>query len=183
VSGPGREPATVCVALGSNLGDRIGHLCAAGRALAATPGVEVVARSEVHETEPVGGPPQDPYLNAVLKLRTTLGPAALLHRLLAIEAQQGRTREGARAAPRTLDLDLLDYAGCTLHLRDPELELPHPRLHRRAFVLEPLAEVAPEGVHPVLGETYATLARRVRDPEAVRTWSDGPGRDRWRSWP
>ena len=154
------------MALGSNLGDRDRQLAAALAALSATDGIEVVAVSPVYETDPVGPPPQGAYLNAAARLRTALTPGALMGRLLEIEAAQGRSRGSTRDAPRTLDLDLLFYGDQTL--REPDLELPHPRLADRPFVLEPLCDLAPEFVHPVLRVTVENLARRVRDPVAVR---------------
>jgi len=171
------------VGLGSNLGDRAGHLRAALRGLAETPGTEVIDHSHVYETDPVGPPPQASYLNAVVKLRTTLGPGQLLSRLLEIEVERGRRRGAERNAARTLDLDLLDYDGRRLSLEQPRLELPHPRLAQRPFVLEPLAELAGDRVHPGSGERFADLAARVRDDQAVRPWRGGEGDDPWRSWP
>ncbi len=153
------------VALGSNLGDRRAQLAAALEALRSTPETRVVAVSALYETEPVG-PPQGRYLNAAVHLKTGLAPGALLARLLAIEAEAGRVRGPERNAPRSLDLDLLLYAD--LELREPGLEVPHPRLAERPFVLEPLRELAPELVHPALGASVEELARRVRDPSAVR---------------
>ncbi len=147
------------VALGANLGDRAGALARAVDALAATPGVRVAAVSRTWETAPVG-PPQPAYLNAAAALDTTLDAFALLARLHAIEREAGRTRGEERNLPRTLDLDLLLFGG--LVIKAPELVVPHPRLHERAFVLEPLAEIAPGEVHPVIGETIAALAERVR---------------------
>jgi 2-amino-4-hydroxy-6-hydroxymethyldihydropteridine diphosphokinase len=162
--------ATACVALGSNLGDRAGHLDAALAALAGTRGVVVLKTSAWYETEPVGGPAvQASYLNAVALLRTTLPPRRLLERLLEIEREAGRVRGPERDAPRELDLDLLLYGG--VRIDEPGLVVPHPRLHERAFVLEPLRDVAPDLVHPVLGETVDALAARVRDPRAVRVWT------------
>jgi 2-amino-4-hydroxy-6-hydroxymethyldihydropteridine diphosphokinase len=153
------------VALGSNLGDREAHLRASLAALRAQPEVEVAAVSKVYQTAPVGPPPQGPYLNAVVRLRTTLAPRALLDCLLEIEAARGRKREGGRWSARTLDLDLLFYGSLTLD--EPGLRIPHPHLHERAFVLAPLRDVAPGLVHPRLGKTVEELARSVRDPGAV----------------
>jgi 2-amino-4-hydroxy-6-hydroxymethyldihydropteridine diphosphokinase len=153
------------VAIGTNLGDRDAHLALALRRLAALPDTELVAVSPVYETDPVGPPPQGPYLNAAVHLRTRLAPRALLDALLAIEQEAGRVR-GVRDAPRTLDLDLLLYGDQVLD--EPGLVVPHPRLAERPFVLEPLTAIAPTLVHPTRGETIATLAARVRDPRAVR---------------
>ena len=156
----------VYVAMGSNLGDRDAHLAAALAALRATEGVDVVAVSPLYETDPVGPPPQGAYLNGAIELATTLTPDAVLERLLEIEASQGRTRGPDRNEPRTLDLDLLLFGD--RKLAGPDLEIPHPRLAERPFVLEPLCDLAPDLVHPTLGETVEALARRVRDPAAVR---------------
>jgi 2-amino-4-hydroxy-6-hydroxymethyldihydropteridine diphosphokinase len=161
-----------CVALGSNLGDRAAHIAAAMAALRREPGIEVVAVSAVYETDPVGPRPQGPYLNAAVRVKTALPPSELLDRLLRIEASEGRRRSRERCAPRTLDLDLLLYGD--EQVDEPGLVIPHPRLHERAFVLEPLCDVAPEWVHPILGANVEDLARRVRDPAAVRRHGD-PG--------
>ncbi len=154
------------LALGSNLGDREAHLAAALAGLRATAGLAVTAVSSVYETDPVGPPPQGPYLNAAARVRTRLAPRALLARLLEIEAGRGRVRRGVRDAPRTLDLDLLLYGDRCVE--GPELTVPHPRLCERAFVLEPLCEIAGGVLHPVRGERIETLAARVRDTGAVR---------------
>jgi 2-amino-4-hydroxy-6-hydroxymethyldihydropteridine diphosphokinase len=161
-----RRPVCVCIALGSNLGDRAAHLAGAVAALRREPEIDVVAVSAVYETAPVGPPPQGPYLNAALRATTRLAPGALLERLRHIEASRGRCRRRERWAARTLDLDLLFYGD--ERIDEVGLCVPHPRLHERAFVLEPLCDVAAAFVHPVLAETVADLARRVRDPSAVR---------------
>lgn len=163
------------IALGSNLGDRGGHLRRARAALAQTPGVSLAAASRVYETEPVGPPGQGPYLNAVLALETGLSPQALLARLLAIEIAQGRRRsqEVERWSARTLDLDLLLYGD--LCLAEEGLEIPHPRLHERAFVLEPLCELAADRLHPRLGAPLERLRSQLPDPGQVRLWAGGGG--------
>jgi 2-amino-4-hydroxy-6-hydroxymethyldihydropteridine diphosphokinase len=145
-------PAAVVIALGSNLGDRLAHLQAAVDSLAGQPGISVTAVSPVYRTAPVGGPGQPDYYNAVLLARTALPPAAVLAAAHAAEAAQQRTRE-VRWGPRTLDVDVISYAGVTSG--DPELTLPHPRAHERAFVLVPWHDVDPgaelPGHGPVAG--------------------------------
>jgi 2-amino-4-hydroxy-6-hydroxymethyldihydropteridine diphosphokinase len=164
---------TAFVALGANLGDRMSNLRAARDALAALPVTRVLACSPVYETEPVGGRPQGAYLNAVVAVETGLAPRPLLEGLLAIEAEAGRDRSGERDEPRFLDLDLLLHGETVL--TSPGLVLPHPRLHQRAFVLTPLAQLAPALRHPVLGETVAALEGRVHDDAAVRPWPEALG--------
>jgi 2-amino-4-hydroxy-6-hydroxymethyldihydropteridine diphosphokinase len=124
---------------------------------------EVVAVSGVWETAPIGGPPQDDYLNAVVVVRTVLGPVPLMQRLLAIEAAAGRER-GEHSAPRTLDLDLLLYGDAEIDA--PGLTVPHPRMHERRFVLEPLAEAWPGAVIPGRGSVEELLGT-VQDQRAV----------------
>lgn len=152
--------ATAFVGLGSNLGDRLGHLRRAVAALSDAPGVRVVAESSVVETEALvwpGSPPQPDYLNAVVQIETTLAAPDLLARMHAIEAAAGRVRT-ERWAARPLDLDLLVYGDEPIRL--PGLTVPHPRLTGRRFVLEPLADLAPDLV--VHGRT-------------VREWLDALG--------
>ena len=105
-------------------------------------------------------------INAVAQLLTSLSPRALLERLQAVEVAAGRTRASGRNTARSLDLDLLFYGEEKIH--EPGLEVPHPRLHQRAFVLEPLCDLAPDWIHPTLHQRVADLALRVRDPAAVR---------------
>ena len=133
-------------------------LRAALEQLAAEPGVSLVAVSSVRETDPVGPVDQPRFLNAAAALDTELSPRELLDRLLGIERRLGRTREGPRFGPRTIDLDLLLYG--EEWLDEPGLELPHPRLHERLFALEPLFELDPSLVvpgHGALSEIIAGL--------------------------
>jgi len=143
--------ALAVVALGSNLGDRAATLREALRRLADAGGIE--AKSPLYETDPIG-PPQPCYLNAVVLLRTELNPERLLAALRRIESDLGRERR-ERWGPRTLDLDLVSYEG--LVRDDPALRLPHPEAHRRAFVLRPLCDVAPEFEIPGRGTARALL--------------------------
>jgi 2-amino-4-hydroxy-6-hydroxymethyldihydropteridine diphosphokinase len=132
------------IGLGSNLGDRLASL-QRGLDLLASNG-DVVAVSRVYETEPLGGPPgQDPYLNVVVELATTDSPRRLLERCQAVEADAGRVRE-VRFGPRTLDADVLVVG--EVDVAEPDLVVPHPRMHERRFVLVPLAELAPDLVPP-----------------------------------
>ncbi len=148
------------IALGSNLGDRGGWLEQALKALREHPAVAVLRISSFLETEPVGGPAgQGLYLNAAAELETTLSADELLHVLLDIEVRLGRVR-AERFGPRTIDLDLLLYG--TLTCESPTLTLPHPRMHERVFVLRPLAEIAPQLVHPELGHTIVELLEELR---------------------
>jgi 2-amino-4-hydroxy-6-hydroxymethyldihydropteridine diphosphokinase len=128
------------VGLGSNLGDREQTLRAALERLAENPGVDVVAVSSFRETDPVGPVVDQPrFLNGAVALETSLSARGLLELLLEVEAEFGRSRNGPPGGPRTLDLDLLVYGD--KHLDEPGLEVPHPRLHERPFVLEPLEEL------------------------------------------
>ena len=144
-----------CIALGSNLGDRRRTLEGAIAALGTTRGVTVRKVSSFHETEPVGGPPgQGMFLNAAAVLETTLDPLELLHTLQQIEERFGRVRT-VRWGERTLDLDILLFGDQIIDT--PELTVPHPGLRVRRFVLEPLAEVAPDARDPVTGRRVIGL--------------------------
>jgi len=136
------------VALGANIGEPVRHLRAAVEDMAALPGTAVVARSSLYRSAPVGLVDQPDFINAVVALDTDLEPLALLRALLAVEARHGRVRSVPNA-PRTLDLDLLLHGD--RQQDEPELTLPHPRMHERAFVLLPLLEIAPDVRIPGLG--------------------------------
>lgn len=154
-----RIEADAVIAIGSNLGDRVATFQAAVRALAEADGVEVTAISTPIETvavKPDGEDPEAPaYLNAVVLVRTTLAPRELLRLLNDLERDHGRVR-AERWGDRTLDLDIVDYAG--LQSSSEDLTLPHPRAHERAFVLRPWLEVAPEAVLPGRGRVADLLA-------------------------
>ena len=146
------------IAVGSNLGDRHKNLVQAKVLLEKILAIKILRSSPIYETEPVGGPPQGKYLNAVWEIETTLVPQALLEKLLAVEAELGRVRREANA-PRTLDLDILFYGDQIIDW--PGLTIPHPRLHDRTFVLEPLADIAPDVVHPKLMKTVRVLLEEL----------------------
>ncbi|MDM7855359.1 2-amino-4-hydroxy-6-hydroxymethyldihydropteridine diphosphokinase [Cellulomonas alba] len=169
-------PVDVVIALGANLGPAQETLRRAVHDLAATPGLQIVQVSPLARTAPVGGPDQPDFLNAVVLARTTLAPRELLHAAQRIEQGHGRERH-EHWGPRTLDVDLVVYGG-VLAVTD-DLELPHPRAHERAFVLQPWAEVDPHAVLPGLGGgPVAQLAATAPDREGLRwmalDWLEAP---------
>ena len=143
------------VGIGSNLGDREGNLRQAIELLSAEDGIDVVAVSEIRETDPVGPVEQGPFLNGAVRIETGLAPRELLERLLAVEGRLGRVRR-ERWGPRTIDLDLLLYGDDVVD--EPGLTVPHPRLHERRFALEPLSDLAPSLEIPGKGPISALLA-------------------------
>ncbi len=166
-----RLMATVYLALGANLGDREKNLEEARDRIAAF--VNITRVSSIYETEPVGVKEQPWFLNQVLAGTTTLSPVDLLRRVKKIETEMGRT-EGIRFGPRPIDIDILFYDR-VIEL-SPILTIPHPRLHARAFVLTPLAEIAPEFIHPRLRVPIRTLLDRLESPEDVKPYKPSPGR-------
>lgn len=149
--------ARAYVGIGSNQDDPLAQIRRAFQALNAIPTSRCVAQSPLYRTAPVGGPPDQPdYLNAVAAVDTTLAPKELLAALQAIETAQGRVRT-VRWGARTLDLDLLLYGQITQD--DPQLTLPHPRMHERAFVLHPLRDIAPNLTLPGRGRLDECLAK------------------------
>ncbi len=153
VGGP--TMAEVALALGSNVGDSAGILQGAVDELAATEGLELLAVSRVYRTDPVGGPEQDDYLNAVVLASTSLTPLDLLARTQRVEQSWHRTRD-VRWGPRTLDIDILSVG--TDVIDEPDLVVPHPRAHERAFVLVPWADVAPDAMVGDWGSVRDLLA-------------------------
>jgi 2-amino-4-hydroxy-6-hydroxymethyldihydropteridine diphosphokinase len=160
------------IALGSNLGDRLENLQRARAAVLQIRGVSTpVHPSRVYETEPVdSGPDAGAYLNAVLDVEYEGQPIALLDALQSIEAEFGRPSKRPRNAPRTIDLDIL-YIG-NLALSNQDISIPHPRLHRRRFVLTPFADVRPELILPGQQQTVAELLATLQDPAEVTIFSE-----------
>ena len=155
----------VFIGVGSNQGDRLALISQAVKSLGAVEGVQLTRLATIIETEPLlGGPPQPPFLNTVVEAQTTRGPHELLAALQGIERRLGRVPSSVRWAPRPIDLDLLLYDDRIID--ELGLTIPHPRMHQRAFVLEPLTQLAPELSHPLLNETIAELAQRLRRPVA-----------------
>jgi len=165
------HPTTAYVALGSNLGDREAAIRSAVDALDRSAGLAVTAMSALRETSPIGAPGQGRYLNAVVRIRAFLTPHRLLERCLIIEAAHGRDRrDEPRWGPRPLDLDVLLYGEEIID--GPDLTVPHPRMHERLFVLEPMAEIAPALIHPVLGRTMESLCQTLLAGSAAECGSD-----------
>jgi 2-amino-4-hydroxy-6-hydroxymethyldihydropteridine diphosphokinase len=155
-----RMPAAAhaaCVALGANIGDPLRRIDAGFAALDALPQTRLAARSSLYRSAPVGYADQPDFINAVALIETGLAPHALLEALLGIERANGRVRDFPNA-PRTLDLDILLYGSLVLH--EPGLTIPHARMLERAFVMLPLAEIAPDAVVPGHGRV-AELAARI----------------------
>jgi 2-amino-4-hydroxy-6-hydroxymethyldihydropteridine diphosphokinase len=149
----------VFLGVGSNEGERLAQISQALRTLSVVEGIRLIQMATVIETEPVGGPPQGPYLNTVVEIETALEPAALLRALKAIERAAGRRPSAEQWEPRPIDLDVLLYDDRVLN--EPALIIPHPRMHERRFVLEPLAQLAPQLLHPILKQTVTNLLDRL----------------------
>lgn len=162
-----RNHAKAYVSLGSNLGDRPGNLLLAVRGMMEA-ALCVTRLSSIYETEAVSQIEQTPFLNMVAEVGNPLpAPAQVMARLLRIEYLLGRTRD-VKDGPRTIDLDLLLYGD--IESQTQFLTLPHPRMHERRFVLEPLVEIAPRVTHPTLKQTAAELLESLEDQSAVNRW-------------
>ena len=157
---------TVYLSLGSNVGERDKHLTVAIAALSEHD-IRITRQSSIYETEPVDVEKQQWFLNCVVEAETELMPRQLLHALKEIENAMGRKRL-VRRGPRVIDLDVLLFGSSTIQA--PDLEIPHPRMMERRFVLVPLAEIAPEIRHPAANKNIAELLAGTRDKSAVRVW-------------
>jgi 2-amino-4-hydroxy-6-hydroxymethyldihydropteridine diphosphokinase len=155
----------VYIGIGSNLGAKEENCRQAIAALAANTGCSLVGHSPFYETEPFGFEDQDWFINGVVQIRTAMSPNVLHEQLQAIESAVGRRHGGKKYGPRVLDLDILLFDDVVLH--NDQLEIPHPRLHERRFVLQPLCDLAPELVHPVLGQTIQYLLTQLEDSKKV----------------
>jgi 2-amino-4-hydroxy-6-hydroxymethyldihydropteridine diphosphokinase len=160
------KPVLAYIGLGANVGERRRQLAEALARLTATEEVEVVKVSSFYLNPPLGPPDQPWFLNAVAQVRTRLTPEELLRVLHRVEQDLGRVRR-ERWGPRLIDLDLLLYNGVIIS--GPDLRLPHPEMHRRSFVLAPLAEIAPQAWHPALEKTVAELLAEldIKDRESL----------------
>ncbi|MBM4295588.1 MAG: 2-amino-4-hydroxy-6-hydroxymethyldihydropteridine diphosphokinase [Deltaproteobacteria bacterium] len=159
-----RYPVLAYIGLGANLGDPARQIERALELLNAAEEVEVLQVSSLYRNPPLGPPDQPWYVNAAAKLRTRLAPEELMRALRQVEKALGRVR-GEKWGPRLIDIDLLLYGGDII--TGPELTIPHPEMHRRAFVLVPLAEIAPQAWHPVLKKTAAELATELNPTDSI----------------
>lgn len=162
-------PVTAYLGLGSNLGQREANLAQAVCLLARSQQVHVLHSSSVYETEPWGVTDQPSFLNAVLEITTFLSPVALLDLVKRVESEVGR-EPTFRWGPRLIDVDILLYGDQVVQGDEPDLQIPHPRMTKRAFVLVPLAELAPELVHPLSKVRVDQLAAGVEGKEGVKLW-------------
>ena len=158
---------TVLLALGSNMGERMEHMRAAWQTLAGQ--VTIIAASPIYETDPLYLPDQPAFLNMAISGATQLSPEELLMFIKQSERDLGRTAS-VRFGPRVMDIDIIDYDG--QRLQRPDLVVPHPRVHERAFVLRPLADIAPHWRHPHNGQTALQLLRTLPEKHGVRPYTE-----------
>mgnify|MGYP001822008324 CR=1 FL=1 len=150
---------TVIVSIGSNIGDKLANCKQAIEALEQCEGTQIIACSSFYRTAPVDYLDQDWFVNAALQLETTLSPTELLEALQSIQRQAGRLNDPIRFGPRIIDLDIIFYDGLIINL--PELSIPHPRMHKRRFVLQPICDIDPAFVHPVLKKEIQILLNQL----------------------
>ncbi len=155
----------VFIGIGSNMGRRAANCHIAIEALGTSGPVRIISVSPLYETAPWGVPGQRPFVNVVMEIRSAIGPMALLGLLKSLEYALGR-RRGPRWGPRVIDLDLLFFGRCVMDT--PALTIPHPRLQKRAFVLLPMAGIAPDFIHPVLGVSMRALLSRLKGGQGMR---------------
>lgn len=162
---------TAYLSIGSNIGDKRANCLMGIDALVSSNHIRLIARSRIYQTDPVDFLEQDWFINLAISIETTLEPAELMNELQQIEESAGRKRGPIRFGPRILDMDLLLFEDRVLHT--PALIIPHPRMHERRFVLQPLCDIAPDVIHPVLKETVRELLLRLNDlPSGVRPVDD-----------
>lgn len=149
----------VFLSVGANLGDRLRNCCRGIEALCSDASVRLVQRAPFYETEPVDFKKQAWFFNTAIKIVTSLSPIELLNRIAVIQSEMGRKQGGIRFGPRSLDLDLIFYQDCILSA--DRLTLPHPRMHKRRFVLQPICDIDPTVVHPTLGKDVKTLLNQL----------------------
>jgi len=172
--GPGtRNPdlnmAIAYLGIGSNLGDKRENCERAIRKLAKIEGIRLDSKSELYCTKPVGGPPQEDYINGTVGIRTEIPPKDLLRILKNIEQEIGRVPSEKKNFPRVIDIDILLYDDEVIETEG--LVVPHPRMHERSFVLRGLSEIAPEAVHPAIGKTISELYKGQRNESEKTTES------------
>ncbi len=157
------------IGIGSNLGDRLGNCRRAIEAISSDERNQIMRCSPFYHTEPVGEKEQNWFFNGALAVETSLGPRKLLDFLLAVEERMGRVR-GERWGPRVIDLDILFYGQEVI--QEPGLQIPHPRLHIRRFVLAPLQDIAPHFRHPLLGKTISQILAELKEEGKVLPLSE-----------
>lgn len=169
----GEAGFTAFISLGSNIGDKIGYCRMGIEGLAADPRTVITGRSRFYRTAPVDYTDQEWFVNGVVRIRTLLTPSALLARIAVVERSAGRERTGVRFGPRTLDMDILLFEDRII--ATPELTLPHPRMHKRRFVLQPLCDIDPAIMHPVFQKHVRTLLDHLDDEGQEVFPYDEPG--------
>ena len=153
----------VFISVGSNLGGKLDNCLRGIAALTESAESSLLEASRSFRTSPVDYADQDWFVNAAVKIKTSLAPLVLLDKLVSIQQQMGRKADSVRFGPRVLDLDILLYDDWVI--RTPRLTIPHPRMHKRAFVLQPICDINPSIIHPVLGQTVADLLSHLDDKD------------------